>query len=87
MYRPEGFKWTWNEEDNLEGYEVRSGETDVHKFTWQPHGSQFTIIEEVPKNRLAIQIRKPPPLDRESVLRTLQFDETWVKVLDSLAAV
>jgi len=33
--------------DNLEGYD-RSG--DAHVFTWQPHGSQFTIIENVPEH-------------------------------------
>jgi len=83
IYRSEKFKWSWNEDDNLEGYEVRN-KTEVHKFTWQPHGSQFTIIEDVPANRLAIQIRKPPQLDREAVLKALKFDESWVKVLGSL---
>lgn len=81
LYHAESYKWDWNDEDNLEGYEVRADKTEVHKFTWQPHGSQFTIIEEVPPSRLAIQIRKPPALDKDAVLKALKFDASWVKVL------
>jgi hypothetical protein len=64
----------------LEGYEVRDN-VEIHKFTWQPHGSQFTIIEEVPKDRLAIKIRKPPELDKEAVLKALEFDASWVQII------
>lgn len=39
LYRPENYKWEWNEKDNLEGYEVFSDKTEIHRFTWQPHGS------------------------------------------------
>jgi hypothetical protein len=80
LFMPENYKWAWNEEDNLEGYELRD-KSEVHKFTWQPHGSQFTIIEEVPANRLAIKIRKPPELDKEAVLKALEFDESWVQII------
>jgi hypothetical protein len=51
MYDKNAFWWQWNDNDNLEGYNKNS---DAHVFTWQPHGSQFTIIENVPKHRLAI---------------------------------
>jgi len=71
------YKWKWNRRKNLEGFD-RSGS---HKFTWQPHGSQFTIIEEVPATRLALQIRRPSILDKASVLKTLRFDPSWVKIL------
>jgi len=81
LYRAENYKWSWNKKRNLEGYEVRPDKTEIHKFTWQPHGSQFTIIEEVPEKRLALRIRKPPPLDRRKVLEALEFDESWVQVL------
>lgn len=81
LFAPENFKWSWNEDDNLEGFEVRPDKTEIHKFTWQPHGSQFTIIEEVPADRLAIKIRKPPELDKEAVLKALEFDESWVQVI------
>ena len=81
LYQAQNYKWSWNEDDNLEGYEVRDDKTQIHKFTWQPHGSQFTIIEEVPPNRLAIKIRKPPELDKDAVLKTLEFDESWVQII------
>jgi hypothetical protein len=67
-----------NDKDNIEGYD-RTG--DAHIFTWQPHGSQFTIIENVPEHRLAIRIRKPPRLERDKVLDALKFDESWVEVI------
>ena len=81
LYRPENYKWEWNEKDNLEGYEVFSDKTEIHRFTWQPHGSQFTIIEDVPTDRLAIKIRKPPELDKEAILKTLEFDASWVQII------
>jgi hypothetical protein len=78
IYPEDQFHWQWNENQNLEGYFKGK---DEHKFTWQPHGSQFTIIEDVPKNRLAIKIRKPPLIDRETVLTSLKFDSSWVEIL------
>jgi hypothetical protein len=70
--------WQWNDNDNLEGY---TKEGDTHIFTWQPHGSQFTIIENVPATRLAIRIKKPPRLNQDEVLDALKFDETWVEII------
>ncbi|WP_287604171.1 hypothetical protein [Thiothrix sp.] len=80
MYLPENYWWQWNERNNLEGYQRNTNE---HIFTWQPHGSQFTIIENVPNQRLAIKLRQPPLLDRTQVLEALNFDESWVQVLDT----
>jgi hypothetical protein len=78
VYPEDQFHWQWNENHNLEGYFKGN---DEHKFTWQPHGSQFIIIEDVPKNRLAIRIKKPPLIDRETVLTSLKFDASWVEIL------
>ena len=72
------FEWRWNSRGNLEGYYKQTGE---HKFTWQPHGSQFTVIEKIPANRLAIRIKQPPTLDQNEVLSALHFDSSWVEVL------
>ncbi len=77
-YDAELYTWTWNKRKNLEGVEKSSGE---HKFTWQPHGSQFTIIETVPQNGLIIRIKKPKKLDRGKVLKELGFDKSWVTVI------
>ena len=78
MYPVEQFWWQWNERNNLEGFHKS---TDQHIFTWQPHGSQFTIIENVPEKRLAIKIKEPPQLDRDEVLQSIKFDKSWVQIL------
>ena len=65
IYPSDQYWWQWNERNNLEGFNKSA---DQHVFTWQPHGSQFTIIENVPEERLAIKIKEPPQLDREAVL-------------------
>lgn len=77
-YDPELYEWRWNERGNLEGYDKISKE---HCFTWQPHGSQFTIIEKVPNDCMVIKIRKPPHLDKNELLSTIGFDKSWVTVI------
>jgi hypothetical protein len=62
----------------LEGFNKESNE---HIFTWQPHGSQFTIIEDVPEDRLAIRIKQPPIIDRKDILKAINFDESWVEII------
>jgi hypothetical protein len=78
LYDPSDFDWSWNIRRNLEGRLKSTGE---HRFTWQPHGSQFTIIEPITEKRLAIGIRQPPPLNPEKVLETLEVDRSWVRRL------
>ncbi len=78
-YAPTDYTFTWNSRGNLEGH---SKADRAHKFTWQPHGSQFTIIEEIPKDRLHIKIRLPEKLDKETFLNTLKYDSSWVTKLD-----
>ncbi len=79
MYDLDMYSWSWNKRGNLEGKKTKS---DIHKFTWQPHGSQLTIIEDVPDNRLSIRIRQPTPLDKSQILEELQFDDSWVEVIE-----
>ena len=76
-FETERFMWNWNKNDNLEGYD----EAGQHKFTWQPHGAQFTVIEAVPVNRLAFKLRLPQPLSQDATLKVLGFDQTWVTLL------
>ena len=78
-YDADQYVFEWNDRGNLEGY---SKDEHIHKFTWQPHGSQFTIIEEIPSNRYHLKIRVPQKLDKASVLKTLAFDKSWVIRLD-----
>ncbi len=76
-YDPELFVWEWNANGNLRGIEKSTTE---HRFTWQPHGSQFTIIEEVPEKSLVIRIKQPETLDKEKILEALGFDKSWITV-------
>lgn len=76
-YDYELYDWEWNKNNNLVGTCKKTGE---HIFTWQPHGSQFTIIENVPEKGLIVNIKQPKPLDKEQVLKSLGFDKSWVTV-------
>ncbi|MDR1497464.1 MAG: hypothetical protein LBS59_03490 [Puniceicoccales bacterium] len=78
FYQKENYIWQWNDNDNLEGL---LNENNRHVFTWQPHGSQFTIIEEVPTERLKLRIRKPEALNQEQVLNTLKVDDSWIEIV------
>ncbi|MCL1937294.1 MAG: hypothetical protein FWF52_02725 [Candidatus Azobacteroides sp.] len=77
-YDTELYKWEWNKNKNLLGIDKRTNE---HKFTWQPHGSQFTIIEKVPEKSLIIRIKKPESLDKEQILQALGFDKSWITII------
>ena len=77
-YLPEDYWWQWNERTNLEGY---CKATNEHVFTWQPHGSQFTIVENVPEDRVAIRVKKPPIVDSAKVLEEIGFDESWIELI------
>jgi hypothetical protein len=77
MYPAADYWWQWNEHQNLEGY----NKLDQHIFTWQPHGSQFTIVEDVPKDRLSIRIKQPPIISQGDVLEKIEFDESWIEIL------
>ena len=77
-YDPELYYFKWNKRMNLEGYEKA---TDNHKFTWQPSGSQFTIIEDIPEKRLHISVRKPEIVDKETILKAVKFDSSWYNII------
>jgi hypothetical protein len=76
-YDYELYKWEWNKNNNLVGTNKKTAE---HCFTWQPHGSQFTIIEDVPEKSLVIKIKQPKTLDKDQILKALGFDKTWITV-------
>ena len=71
------YEWAVNKNGNLEGSERTTGK---HKFTWQPHGSQFTIIYAVPSSAVRFQIRRPPVLDFNKTMEQIGFDESWVSI-------
>jgi len=77
-YRTSDYEWEVNSNGNLIGKHIDTGET---RFTWQPHGSQFTIHTNVPENAVKFTIKQPPKLSTEDILRTINFDETWVEII------
>lgn len=76
-YDAELYNFVWNKNGNLEGYE---NGTKIKRFTWQPHGSQFTITEPVPEKTLILKIRQPEKLNKEKVLKAIGFDKSWVTI-------
>jgi len=78
-YDEELYFCEWNKNKNLEGHSKQSLE---HCFTWQPHGSQFTIIEIVPTDCLLMRIKKPKKIDKNTILKSIGFDRTWIKVIN-----
>ena len=76
-YDPELYVWKWNKNGNLIGIEKSTTE---HRFTWQTHGAQFTIVEKVPEKSLVVRLKQPKTLDKESVLKALGFDKSWVSI-------
>lgn len=73
------YQWKFNRRSNLEGFEKASPSN--HVFTWQPHGAQFTIIDD-PGALVKFEVTKRPnPLGVDEVLRAQGFDENWVRVL------
>lgn len=78
-YDPELYYFVWNRRGNLEGY-LKSDH--IHKFTWQPPGSQFTIIEQIPENRLHVQIKKPITVDKSVILKSVGYSKDWIHILE-----
>lgn len=74
-YDYELYNWEWNVRGNLIGTNKKTNE---QTFTWQPHGSQFTITENVPEKALIIKIKKPETLNKQEVLNALGFDKSWI---------
>lgn len=76
-YDPNLYYWNWNKRNNLEGFDKLGN----HKFTWQPHGSQFTIVENIPEEKLIIRIKEPPTINKEKYLRSIGFNDDWITVI------
>jgi len=69
------YEWRLNRSKNLVGYDRSS---NFHKFTWQFHGSQFTIKHQVPVSAVRFQIKRPPVFDLKETMSRIGFDKSWV---------
>lgn len=76
-YSSSEYVWAWNKNNNLVGEDTEGNS----KFTWQPHGSQFTIHEEIPKYALNIEIDPPHQISTESILEKINFNENSYRVI------
>lgn len=76
-FRTSDYEWKVNRNGNLEGY--LKG-TNQQFFTWQPHGSQFTIHVKIPDSAIHFTIKKPPIISKEEGLKAIGFDDSWVTV-------
>ena len=79
-YNPEDYTWKANGNGNFIGMDG-SGRIC---FTWQPHGSQFTIHTDVPQNAVKFSLKKPPVLKVENVLENIRFDGSWISAFDQI---
>ena len=75
---PADYEWSFNKRNNLEG---RYKATGAHRFTWQPHGSQFTIIRDVPSSARRFSIGPNVALvDPEAILAYVNFRPEWIEI-------
>lgn len=78
MYVPETFNFSWNKNNNLEGFDKLTG---LKTFTWQPHGSQFTIHEHIPEDVLILSIKSPEIVDKDTIIKATGFNPGWVTII------
>lgn len=79
-YASADYEWKLNKEENLVGHDKVTGK---HCFTWQPHGSQFTVLKDVPGSAYRFRIKRHPGiLDPEHILRLVRFEESWIQRVD-----
>lgn len=75
---PDDYDWEFNKNNNLEG---REKQTRSHRFTWQPHGSQFTVIREIPTSARRFSIGPNVALvDPTTILAYVKFRPDWIKI-------
>jgi hypothetical protein len=72
------FEWSVNANGNLVGTHI---ETRAVRFTWQPHGSQFTIHATVPANARKFSITRPQTLSKSAVLASIGFGDNSVVIV------
>lgn len=78
-YVPQEYRWEKNHNGNLEGYDIQHRE---HRFSWQPHGSQFTVIHHVPASAYRFRITKKPALiEARHVMNLVKFDDSWIQAV------
>lgn len=73
---PKEITWVLNKRGNLEGFDKKN----KHIYTWQPNGSQFTIIYDIPENAQKFSLKRPDSLDFDSVISLVGFNKDWIDI-------
>ena len=72
------YSWEFNHRGTLWGTDKSNG---VHRFTWQPHGSQFTVIRDVPSSARRFSIApQVPVVDPETILTNINYEDSWIQI-------
>lgn len=78
-YIADEYKWSYNPRRTLRGSHKLS---DDHKFTWQPHGGQFTVFRSVPPSARRFRIVPQIPLvEPQALLDAVNFTDSWIDIL------
>jgi hypothetical protein len=71
QYDTTHYDWRWNDRSNLYGYE-----NGVARFIWQPHGSQFSVVEDVPDNVVKLILKPVKSVPKKAIVKFIGFDES-----------
>ena len=73
---PTEYVWQINANNNFQGLHTLTKE---HVFTWQPHGSQFTVIHPLPSSCYRFKIKKRPMLIQQQwVMNLVKWEDDWI---------
>lgn len=77
-FTPTDYQWKFNKNGNLEGFSYPEGQ---HRFTWQPHGAQFTILRPVPGGARQFSINQNVPIVMpDTILASIRFKPDWITI-------
>ena len=76
-YAVNDYVWSVNDKQNLVAHK---GNEQV--FTWQPHGSQFTIHMPIPESAIRFKLTQTVPLlEMQQVLQFASFKPEWIEII------
>ncbi len=77
-YVVDDYEWHQNQRGNLQGHRKTD---DKYCFTWQFHGSQFTVIREVPGSAIKFRIvRNVPLVEPVHIERIIGYNDDWIEI-------
>ncbi len=76
---PNDYEWKENDSKN-KNFEAREKDSGRHCFTWQPHGSQFTVIKTIPGSIRRFKIKRHPGLiEPDKILEAIDYSDEWIE--------